>query len=355
MDKIEYRSTSGPYKDHTLGDFLVDVRMAGTPGQQPPQRLYEARATGLSEGVGSEGGFLVQEDFTNQLIKSIFETGVLAEFCMKLGITGPSNSIKINCFNETSRATGSRLGGVQGYWLAEAAQKTASKPDFRQLVLELKKMIGLCYVTDELLQDVAALERIVRQGFADEFGFMLDDSIVNGTGSGRPLGILNSPCLVTVNKETGQAAATIQVENLLKMWARCTNPEKAHWLVNRDIIPQLYSMGITVGTGGSPIFMPAGGISGQPFNTILGRPVIAIEQAQTLGTAGDIILADLSAYILADKGGVQVASSIHVRFVYDESCFRFVYRVDGQPLYASAITPYKGAATLSPFVVLESR
>ncbi|NIO06966.1 MAG: phage major capsid protein, partial [Deltaproteobacteria bacterium] len=205
-------------------------------------------------------------------------------------------TLKLNAFNETSRATGSRLGGVQGYWAAEAGEKTASKPDFRQLVLELKKMVGLVYATDELLADAAALERVIRQGFADEFGFMLDDAIVNGTGAGRPLGILNSPCLVTVNKETGQAAATIQVENLLKMWARCTNPEKAHWLVNRDIIPQLYTMGITVGTGGSPIFMPAGGISGQPFNTILGRPVIAIEQAATLGTVGDIILADLSAY-----------------------------------------------------------
>jgi HK97 family phage major capsid protein len=320
------------------------------------QILTESRATGLGESVGSEGGFLVFEDVTNQLVQSVFETGKLGRYCMRFPISTSANSIKINAFNETSRATGSRLGGLQSYWLQEAGEKLASKPDFRQLELILKKLIALVYLTDELLQDVQALERIVRQGFADEFGWMLDNAIVNGTGSGMPLGILASPCLVTVAKETGQTASTVVVENLVKMYSRQLNPSQAIWLVNRDITPELFTMGITVGTGGSPIFMPAGGISGNPFNTILGRPVIEIEQASTLGTLGDIIFADLGGYILAEKGGIQAATSIHVRFVYDESAMRFVWRLDGQPLLASAITPASGSGnTLSHFVTLAAR
>jgi HK97 family phage major capsid protein len=83
--------------------------------------------------------------------------------------------------------------------------------------------------------------------------------------------------------------------------------------------------------------------------------IIFCEQCPILGTVGDIILADLAnGYILADKGGMQTDVSIHVRFVYDESVFRFVYRCDGQPALASAITPYKGDA-VSHFVALESR
>ena len=102
--------------------------------------------------------------------------------------------------------------------------------------------------------------------------------------------------------------------------------------------------------------MPPGGLSSQPYGTLFGRPVIPIEQCQTLGDKGDIILADMSQYILADKGGVQSASSIHVRFVNDESVFRFVYRVAGQPIWHSALTPFTGAAnTLSPFVTLNAR
>ena len=52
------------------------------------------------------------------------------------------------------------------------------------------------------------------------------------------------------------------------------------------------------------------------------------------------------------KGGMQAASSIHVQFVTDETAFRFVLRLDGQPLWHSALTPYKGSDTLSPFVTV---
>jgi hypothetical protein len=44
-----------------------------------------------------------------------------------------------------------------------------------------------------------------------------------------------------------------------------------------------------------------------------------------------------------------------VRFEYDESVFRFVTRLDGQPVRASALIPYKGSATLSNFVALAAR
>ena len=39
------------------------------------------------------------------------------------------------------------LGWVacKAYWLAEAAQKSASKPKFRQIDLKLKKVAALCY------------------------------------------------------------------------------------------------------------------------------------------------------------------------------------------------------------------
>ena len=82
---------------------------------------------------------------------------------------------------------------------------------------------------------------------------------------------------------------------------------------------QLFSMSLAVGTGGVPVFMPAGGAAGQPFSTLFGRPIVASEYGATLGTVGDIMLIDPTQYTLIDKGGIQTATSIHVRFVYDES------------------------------------
>jgi HK97 family phage major capsid protein len=137
-----------------------------------------------------------------------------------------------------------------------------------------------------------------------------------------------------------------------------TSRQNAVWLINQNIEPQLFTMSLSVGTGGIPIYMPAGGLSGQPYGTLFGRPVMAIEQAATLGDIGDIIFADLTnGYILAEKGGIKSDMSIHVRFVYDESVFRFTMRVDGQPVRASALTPFKGGAnfTQSHFIALEAR
>jgi HK97 family phage major capsid protein len=117
-------------------------------------------------------------------------------------------------------------------------------------------------------------------------------------------------------------------------------------------------MSVAVGTGGQLIYMPPGGLSQSPYGTLLGRPVIPIEQCQALGTAGDIILGDFSnGYLLAEKGGIKTDMSIHVKFDYDESVFRFVLRVDGQPVRATALTPYKGGATAtqSHFVALATR
>ena len=160
-----------------------------------------------------------------------------------------------------------------------------------------------------------------------------------------------------VAKETGQAATTIVAENIEKMYARAvaTRLGNYSWYMNQDCWPQIFQLSHAVGTGGVPMFVPAGGLTNAPAGTLLGRPIVPIEQAETLGTAGDIYFADLSRYILTDKGAMQSALSIHVRFIYDETVLRFVYRVDGQPEVNSALTPFKGTKTQSPFINLAVR
>ena len=349
------REAKKPYE--YFGEQLIDVIAAEKRDSAAIERLMNVRATGMSEGVPADGGFLVQTDFVQDLLSRTYDTGVLPSRCRKLQISTNANAVKIPYVNETSRADGSRWGGIRGYWANEAAAKTASQPEFGRVELELNKLVGLCYLTDELLQDASMLDGFVRDGFAEEFGFKLDDAIVNGSGAGQPLGIMNSGSLISVTKETGQAATTIVAENIIKMWARmwARSRPNAVWFYNQDIEPQLHTMNLAVGTGGIPVYMPAGGLSSAPYATLYGRPAIAIEQAQTLGTTGDIILADFSQYLLADKGAMQSAASIHVKFVYDETCLRFVYRVDGQPWWQTTLTPKNGTNTVSPFVVLETR
>ena len=127
------------------------------------------------------------------------------------------------------------------------------------------------------------------------------------------------------------------------------------WFINQDIEPQLLALDFPVGTGGIPAYLPPGGLSQSPFGTLLGRPIIPVEYASTLGTVGDISLVDLSQYIMIDKGGIQAAESMHVQFLTDQMAYRWVYRVDGQPAWRTALTPANGSATQSPFVTLATR
>ncbi|MDX9788657.1 MAG: phage major capsid protein [Desulfobacterales bacterium] len=347
------RSTGG---FTSFGEQMAAITSASIPGGRQDPRLFNA--TGLGESVPSDGSFLIQQDFSNQLLADIFDTSQLARRCRRIQLSGNSNGIKINGFDETSRATGSRFGGARGYWVDEASEITASKPKFRRIELSLKKLTGLVYATNEMLEDYQALGEVLRSAFTAELQFMLDDAIMNGTGAGQPLGIMNAGCLVSVAAEDGQASATVLAENVFKMYARLLpgSERSACWVINKNVLPQLFSMSVAVGTGGGPVFMPSGGISGKPYNSLLGLPIVIAEQAQTLGTAGDIVLADFSnGYILAEKGGIRTEVSIHVKFVYDESVYRVAYRVDGQPVRASALTPFKGSDTLSHFVALATR
>jgi len=341
----------------SAGEFYQAVMKAGAPGGFVDPRLSTRAASGMNEGIPSDGGFLVDQEMASGILKETWASGMILPRVNKITLSGNKNGIKLNGLDETSRVNGSRAGGIIGYWKGEAAEKTASKPKFRRIELSLNKMIGLCYATDELLDDTNALAQTINEGFRSEFDFKLTDGIIRGTGAGMPLGILNSGCVVSVGKEVGQSADTIVYENVNKMWSRLLAPSRSNaiWVINQDCETQLNSMSLAVGTGGVPVYMPAGGVAAQPYSTLFGRPVVPIEQCESVGTTGDIMLCDFSKYVAADKGGIQSDVSMHVRFVYDEQVFRFVYRFDGQPVLGSAITPYKGTNTLSHFVKLDSR
>lgn len=355
-EEREEKEQLAPTPFRSLGEQLRAVATAAMTGRIDPrldQIQKHAAASGANETVPSEGGFLVQKDFSNELLTEVHETGVLSSRARRVPVSG--NGLKMNAVDERSRATGSRWGGIQAYWLAEAETKLGSKPKFRQIDMSLQKLVGLLYATDELLQDTSALESVARQGFAEEFGFQVDDAMIRGTGAGVPLGILNAPALVTVAKEAAQAADTIVAANLYKMFSRvpARSLTRAQWHINQAVWPQLFTL---QDANGNNLYLPAGRISDSPFGTLLGLPVVPIEQASALGDVGDIILADWQQYLLIEKaGGIQSASSIHVKFETDETTFRWVLRTNGQPIPVSAITPYKGADTLSPFVTLAER
>lgn len=358
-DEADKAKRLRPFK--SLGEQLICIKNAYLFPHNMDNRLKgegQKAVLGMQEGVGSDGGFLVQTDFSSEIIKRAYDRAVFASRVRKIPIGPNANGLKMNAIDETSRANGSRFGGIRGFWLAEGAPKTGSHPTIRQMEWNLKKLAVLMYATDELLEDATALGAIMEEGASDEVAFLIDDGIFEGTGAGQPLGIMNSAAKIAVAPEAGQLATEILVENIFKMWSRMWGRSRlnAVWYINQDIEPALFGMSFPVGTGGQPVYMPPGGLNNSPYAMLMGRPIIPSEFNNTLGTEGDIVFFDPTQYLLVDKGGVQAASSIHVQFLTDQTAFRWVARVDGQLLWNAPLTPFKGGAnTLSPVITLGTR
>jgi len=314
----------------------------------------EIRQSGASESVASKGGYLVQKDFNDQILERVYSIGEIASRVTRQAIGPNANGLKFNIIDESSRAAGSRWGGVRAYWVAEAGALTSSEPTFAHVELTLKKVAALFYSAEELLMDQTALAGLVERVVPQEIMFKVEEAILGGSGSGQPLGISNSAAVVTQAKESGQTATTINASNIENIWSRLWGPSRANavWLVNQDAEPQLTKL---ADANGNAIYLPPGGLSDTPFSRLYNRPVIVSEYCATLGTVGDIQLVDLSQYFLIDKGSVRGDSSMSVRFLYDERAFRWLYRCDGQPSWNSALTPLNGSNTLSPFVNLATR
>ena len=354
-------------KDIQFGRFLQAMVCADRPagsrvGGLETGRIYrnildsEARSTGNEESTPSLGGFTVATDQSSEILTAAYGGSKAFAPTRKINISAGANGIKIPISDSTSRADASRP--VRGYWTEEGSSLTQSTPKFGSLQMSLFKLSILVYTTEELLLDSKALGAWMSKEISNEISFKLDDAIINGTGSGQPLGIMNAACLVSQAKETGQVKNTLVWENVKKIFARLHSGSYAgaRFLINQDVLPELYSLSNPVGTGGVPVYLPSGGASTRAYSTLLGLPVDVCEACQTIGTTGDIILWNPLDYICITKGDLQMAMSHDVAFTTDEVVFKAIFRVNGQPTWSSALTPFKGATnTQSIAVALASR
>jgi len=340
-----------------LGEQMLDIAALTTKSGDVTaaadrfQKVVNA-ASGASTGIDAEGGYLVETDKSKSIITTAIETGVLSSRCTRQPIGANADSFSYMAADDRDRSTGKR-NGIQVYRKAEASTMVSSgKAALKERELRVEDMYGLIYVTNRMMRDAVAMAEYAKRCLREQLAFKLDLEIFQGSGAGQCLGIMNSDLPVTVSKEGSQTADTINVNNVVKMLARFYGDiTKAAWFVNQDTLPQFPLMTV----GNQPVFIPGGSFANAPFGMLFGRPIVPVEFCKTLGDKGDIILADFSQYLLIEKGGVEEAESMHVKFLTDEMAFRFIVRNNGQPLHDAPITPLNGSNTLSPFVMLEAR
>ncbi|WP_073773451.1 phage major capsid protein [Streptomyces sp. MJM1172] len=325
--------------------------------RSPEAAAKQSELTAIRNSYGStvpaDGGFLIPESLRSELLRVSLEKSIVRSRARVIPME--SLTVPFPTIDSTSNAS-SVYGGITAYWTEEAGALVESQAKFGRVKLEAKKLTAYAEVPNELYSDsLISLEAFINQAFPEALAFFEDNAFMNGSGVGEPLGFFKADAQVITTKESGQAADTVKWENIVKMYARMlpSSLGNAVWIVNQEVFPQLATMALNVGTGGSAIWLN-NGAEGAPM-TILGRPVIITEKAGALGDINDINFVDLSYYLIGDRQTMQADASPHYKFANDKTAIRFIERVDGRPWIQSAITPKKGTNTLSPFVALQAR
>jgi len=303
----------------------------------------------LAEGAGNTGGYLVPEQYSNEILKINLEQSIVRNNGARV-ITMTAPAIQFPALDVSSNAKGSMYGGVNAYWGSENASITESQPSFDNVKLEVNKLTGYVEVSNELESDsITNMGSLLTQMYGDVLSFEEDFTFINGDGVNKPLGILVAPCLVSVSRAT---ASQIHPSDIVNMIARFKGSlDRAVFTVNQSALPQIYTL---KDDNGNYIWHPgnSGSIASKVMGTLYGIPMLVTEKNPALGTKGDLILADWSHYLIGDREGLRTDMSPHFKFQNDMMVYRCVKRVDGQPWLKSAITPRNGGDTLSPFVTI---
>jgi len=292
--------------------------------------LEEYKAAGMSEGVAADGGVLVPVEYAATVIEFATQQSPILSRVWQLPMS--SNVLKIP---RLVQAAGSYFGGITLYWKDEAELKTKTKPQFQQLTFTAQKLIGLCYLTDELIADsMINITNYITGLFTRAFQYEMERVIIAGSGTGQPMGIVNDP---SVNIIARTAAGTISYPDVVNLDnALDENFTDLTWMCRKTTQNTLMALR---DNNQRPIFMADYAVfSGQPLHppSMVSYPVMRTRNVPALGSQGDLILGDLSMYLWTPRQALTIDTSIHSRFEYDETGIRFVARMDGKPAVPKA-------------------
>ncbi len=335
-----------------LGDFVRDIWnvQRGKVSERFAEYMksYEVQLRAMNIADGISLGFLIPDQFEAGALQLAGVGGYIrsrarvipageypdAKFkkrVLKQGSDGAYNGILVNYISEGN------------------APVDESKLEYDLFVLDpSENKIAMFYITsEETLQNPTAVTADMEMTFRGALAQLEDELFITGDGVGKPRGILNSPGIRIVARNTTSDFKFQDVLQLAKyMYPRAVN---RNWEISLDLYDKVGAMA----DAGSRYIMITGDATKGIPDILHGRPIHWSEVNPAAGVKGDVILADWSYYWIKDGSGPFFATDPYTRFLEGEIRVKMTVKFDGDTWVKEPLT-LKNGMSVSPFVVLDA-
>jgi HK97 family phage major capsid protein len=259
--------------------------------------MSELRGTSTQiAGTDSLGGFLVPQDFSNELDMATLFTGEVERLAKKLNTAGGA-LLDYPTINDTATDAG---------LTAEAAAVTVQDMTFANAQLSAYNYASQVRVSMQLLQDNAFdLNAFLAEAMGERIARATNAAFTTGTGSSQPQGIITGASL----GNTAASATAIVADDILDLIHSIDpsyrNKPTFGLMANDSVIAAIRALGLG-SANDFPIFIPSME-AGQPdklfgFNLYYNNDM---ESAITTGKK-TLLAADFSKFVVRSAGGVQM-------------------------------------------------
>ena len=287
----------------------------------------------LQEGVDSEGGYLVPDEFEHTLVQALEQENIVREHAHVFTTSSGNHKIPV----VTSKGTAS--------WIDEEGAIPESDDVFGQQMIGAHKVGTLIKVSEELLNDSAFdLEGYFASEFARRIGNKEEDAFFNGDGVGKPLGILAATGGAQVGV-TAASATAVTADEIIDLFYSLEAPyrKNAIWVLNDASIAAIRKL---KDNNGQYLWQPA--LHEGTYDTLLGKRIFTSPFVPEMKSGQkSVIFGDLSFYWIGDRQGITF-KRLNERYA-DTGQIGFIAtkRLDGKLILPEAVKvlQQKGTAT----------
>ena len=270
---------------------------------------------------------LVPPDFRAQLLALPYDVPTLFD-----RVTVVPSSTGTVTWPALVQTAANEFGGVAFQWLGEGAEKPETEPEFEQLEISTHELSGYTEISERLLSRSSInLETLLADLFRGAMTYTIDSAIINGTGTGMPLGIVPTTGINLVTRNTANQVNYTDLVNL-KHAVKGVHRGGSVFALEDSVEAGLE---LQTDTMGRPLFRAS--MANGPYDRLIGYPYLVSTNNPSLGTSGDIIYGNPRHYVLVMEEEITLARSEHVKFRENKIAFKVFSVVGGRLLQPRAM------------------